>query len=758
MEPDSLGVSDSNWNQHAGRWVRSGNFHVRRFKSLHFLSPKRLARWFITAFILVGAVGATWSDESTISESSQINPTTSRPNIILLNLDDADCDLFVPEILDSYLPTFGKIARSGLTFDNCHVTTPLCGPSRVCLLRGQYAHRTGIKTNRSEGPLNGGFTGAYPLFRQLGFADDHLGSWMQTAGYRTMMIGKYAHGQVIPESVQGWDDMHISYGGKYFGAVRYSTRYPVGQRRVTPDEGAYRTNQEADEIVWFLDQYAKRSIESASQNQRATPFFMYIAPLAPHQPASGGKMLPDSLSKSGQELRVELTPDFNENDISDKPSHLQTGRLTAAQITAMHGEFQERVLSLVPVDRLMKRLFDKLDELQLVDNTFIFVTSDHGYQLGHNRMIAKKLPYHRNTHVPLFVVGPGIEAARATQLVSHIDLAPTFLEMASASRSAPLESGQAFDGRSLVSILAAPRRDPSRFRKSLLIENWEAKGQLGQEIPATYSAYRTSNTIYTEWANGSREFYDLATDPYQLNNRFDELSDDVASRLSETLHGLKNGVELPLATIATQGLISRAPRIRGFAEDVDGVSGVNVRILNSEGQFFDGDGWQTKPADFTAKLLNPAGLLTEWELEIELAQVSSGQTITIETQSINLSGKASEWSTATFEVDAIAPETNLKLPENNSTVESPVMLFGFATDDHEIRGIDFVLQRMADGFFFDGRGWSEAPKKYVKRLRGHERWHANIVLPPGEYQVTAAAFDEAGNVDPTPSERRFLVK
>ena len=84
-----------------------------------------------------------------------------RPNIILINLDDADVDLFDEDILAGYLPNIRQLASDGLRFTNCHVVTPLCGPSRTCLLRGQHAHRTGIKTNVASGPKQNGYTGAY---------------------------------------------------------------------------------------------------------------------------------------------------------------------------------------------------------------------------------------------------------------------------------------------------------------------------------------------------------------------------------------------------------------------------------------------------------------------------------------------------------------------------------------------------------------------------------------------------------------------
>ena len=353
-------------------------------------------------------------------------------------------------------------------------------------------------------------------------------------------------------------------------------------------EDAYRTIQEADDIVWFLDQYAREN----EQEGPAQLFFMYVAPLAPHKPSVGSLMLQHDIADVGQGIRLQASPDLNEEDMSDKPAHLRVRKLSEEEMMMVQEEHRKRVVSLISVDNLLKRLLDTLQSRGLLANTYVFLTSDHGYQLGHNRMIAKKLPYHRNTHVPLFVVGPGIKAGGiADHLVSHIDFAPTLLDIAVGDREGrPKEFEELFeefDGKSLLTLLNNPTGvERDEFRTSLLIENWEEKGQLGSAIPATYSSQRTASTIYNEWSNGAREFYDLESDPFQLNNRFNQLSENVRRRLSDELHALKTGVDQPVATIATAGLVSRRPVLRGFAEDVDAVAGVEVEVNDFQKQVF----------------------------------------------------------------------------------------------------------------------------------------------------------------------------
>ena len=185
-----------------------------------------LTRWCSVVSLLgIGLYcSAVPAQEATDAASTDRDVLTSRPNIVMINLDDADLDIFTDEILEQYLPNIKQLATGGWRFTNCHATTPLCGPSRVCLLRGQHAHKTGTKTNQPDTWLNNGFTGGYSIFKQRGYEKEHLGIWMQRAGYRTMVVGKYIHGRYRADLVSGWDDLYLCFGGQYYGTSRYNSR------------------------------------------------------------------------------------------------------------------------------------------------------------------------------------------------------------------------------------------------------------------------------------------------------------------------------------------------------------------------------------------------------------------------------------------------------------------------------------------------------------------------------------------------------
>ena len=675
-----------------------------------------------------------------------------RPNIILINLDDADVDLFTDEILDAYLPNIKRLASEGLTFTNCHVVTPLCGPSRTCLLRGQHAHRTGIKTNVASGPMNNGYSGAYQLFKKLGYEQEHLGVWMQRADYRTMMIGKYLHGRMNPNGIPGWDDLHICFGGNYYATSRYANRYPVDQRRRATGDTEYRTVVEAEEAVWMIKEQANRNAQ-VGKDEPQQPFFLYMAPLAPHKPAGKTVMLQHEYKELGKEIRLAGTPDLNEADVSDKPPHLQVVKLDDQVMESLHEEYRKRVVATKSVDDLVGRLLEVLQQTGVADNTYIFFTSDHGYQLGHNRMIAKKVPYHRNTVIPMFVVGPGIKPGKSNHLLAQIDLVPTFLDLAGGTSPVTL------DGKSWVPILTDPdATEPDDFRKALLIQNWEEKSQLGNLIPASYASLRLSNQIFTEWSNGEFEYYDLEADPYQIENKFDSLTDQKTAEFLRQLRELKRGVDQPIVTFNCPELISKNTPISGLAEDDNAVATVEISIQDSQrGVYWTGKDWKSGYCKIATELANPDGLITDWQSSVDLSAIENNGGITVVAKAIDQDGNISEPITFTFRVDAIEPETLLKLPATGTTVDSPVTLFGTCSDNQELRGIELVLQNIDQSSFWNGTQWVKEQSTFFKRV-AQERWHTTLEVPPGRYRASATALDKAGNYDATPSVTEFSVK
>ncbi len=132
-------------------------------------------------------------------------------------------------------------------------------------------------------------------------------------------------------------------------------------------------------------------------------------------------------------LALPNRPAYNEADVSDKPSRIRKLPLidaaTEANIREAH---QQRLESLLSLDRAVVRIVSALEATGQLDETLIVFTSDNGYMEGEHRVTdGKQLPYEPAIRVPLVVRGPGVSAHRvARTLVSNVDLAATILDVA----------------------------------------------------------------------------------------------------------------------------------------------------------------------------------------------------------------------------------------------------------------------------------------------------------------------------------------
>jgi arylsulfatase A-like enzyme len=112
------------------------------------------------------------------------------------------------------------------------------------------------------------------------------------------------------------------------------------------------------------------------------------------------------------------------------------------------------------------------------------------------------------------VRGPSVpQGKRRGEVVLNTDLAPTLADLGGA------EVPDFVDGRSIAPLL---RGEEVPWREAALIEQWHDRreGQGGRTEVPTYKAVRTRDALYVEYETGERELYDLANDPYQLENLY----------------------------------------------------------------------------------------------------------------------------------------------------------------------------------------------------------------------------------------------
>ena len=476
-----------------------------------------------------GVLGAALAGGSARTDLSAQAPETGasgqRPNIVLIVLDDLDSTVV------TQLPDFQElIADRGATFTSFFVTTPLCAPSRASLLRGQYAHNHGMLTNTVP---DGGFL----TFHRLGREASTIATWLHDAGYRTCLIGKYLNG--FPRDVNrryvppGWDE--------WFGVTSKRSLYygfTLNENGTLVDYGDAATDYETDVLAAKAVDFVQRSTGGP------TPFFLYVAPLAPHSPATHAPRHAEQFA----DMQFVRPPSHNEADIDDKPAWLRdTPLLTDEQIQQVDENQRKRLRSLLPVLDLISSVIEELQRSNALANTYVLITSDNGWFAGEHRLgIGKQAVYEESIRVPLVVSGPGIRGGQTIDDLSlNIDLAPTIAALAGVTPP------DFVDGRSLLPLLQG--ESPPAVRQAALIvlfapadgrgarsgvDEPVTSGRAAKEAPP-YRALRMVDGVYVEYDSGERELYDLRQDPYQMENLAATADPVTLEHLSQRLGALR---------------------------------------------------------------------------------------------------------------------------------------------------------------------------------------------------------------------------
>jgi N-acetylglucosamine-6-sulfatase len=425
--------------------------------------------------VLAAALAATTGAPAAAQESS------TKLNFVYILADDMRKDDL------AYMPkTRNLLGSQGLTFENAYVSLGTCCPSRASVLTGMYTHNHEVWHN-TNGP-NGGSEG----FRTQGHERDNMATRMRAAGYRTGLFGKYLngyHGSRVPD---GWSDWFAKSKGFYLNW--YANDNGV-TRHYGRDKSDYQTDVLSRQTLQFIDQSVKTG----------KPFMAYVAPSAPHGPATPAPRHRDAFNGE----KAPRLPSFNEADVSDKPSFAQRPPLSAADKAAIHERHENRAETLQALDDLVRAVVNKLDAEGLLRNTYVVFTSDNGWHHGEHRIPSGKWqPYEESIHVPLLIRGPGVTPGRTTKKVAlNIDVFPTFADLGG------VDTPSYVDGRSLRPVL---KGTATSWRTAFLLER-----RFPSDPARSFFGVRTTEPRkYVEYEGGERELYNLSADPYERKNAY----------------------------------------------------------------------------------------------------------------------------------------------------------------------------------------------------------------------------------------------
>ena len=445
----------------------------------------------------------------------------ARPNIILFVTDDQTLAAYNSRTMPY---TVGAVSGPGTTFDQAIAVTPLCCPSRASMITGQYGHNNGIVSNK-------------PGYLALRDKTNVLPAWLRAAGYYTAHVGRYLneypHG-AKPKPAPGWDEWIANLEPRsYYG-------YDLRVGRKTIEFG----KKKKDYITNVINKRATEIIRKHAPKPQ--PFFLQVDHMAPHSgpgttkgPCVGRDVAKPLAADYAQFAADPLPtpPSFNEADVTDKPSFVQSvPPLSDKSVAAISQRYRCALASLAGVDRGMAQIDAALSQAGELENTVVIFISDNGFFYGEHRLPREKIrPYEEALHIPLAIRAPaGVlgtqQVASSDDLVANLDLTPTILDFAGAAPCVAPGHCRVLDGRSLIPLMRGEGGWPQD--RGLAVE-WKTNDEsFNTSSSCEFHGVRTLTQVYIEHVsvptppNGlcvpadEREHYDLTSDPFELQNLY----------------------------------------------------------------------------------------------------------------------------------------------------------------------------------------------------------------------------------------------
>ncbi len=413
-------------------------------------------------------------------------------------------------------PNLDRLADSGVLFERCYTSSPLCMPARASLITGLPVNAHGVWGNN--------------LLEADRHGPSHVRS-IRDAGYRTAIIGKthlYAnhrndgHTREHAHKLRDWGYQDIHELRDVVPSKRCSCYYADflaerGRLGVYQDytrlwwTGAFRGAQPWEDppsplpTEEHIDIYcASRAASWIRDDPGDRPFYLQVCFTGPHTPFDAPPDFRALYKPEDVPLPILAAP---EEPVSPQVAQmLKSARLDS--MTEIHARMMvsHYYAKVTLIDHGVGMVLDALADKGILDDTWVIYTSDHGEMLGDHRLKQKKVFYEGAARVPLIVRPPGGGPGRRTkQLADHVDICASLTEAAGAepigeSRGRPFAAG------------------------TDVVDDDFGKRYVFSEVESYYSMARDDRYKMTVDSATRRpvELYDMFEDPVELTNLVDE--------------------------------------------------------------------------------------------------------------------------------------------------------------------------------------------------------------------------------------------
>ncbi|SFJ51600.1 choline-sulfatase [Halobacillus dabanensis] len=420
------------------------------------------------------------------------------PNIVLIMADQ-----LAPDVISALghpsvqTPNIDKLVEKGVTFDNAYCNSPICAPSRASFISGQHVSSIDVFDNGSE------FSSDTPTFLH------HL----RKSGYETVLAGKMHF--IGPDQFHGFEK-------------RITDEIHTPDFDLTPDwsKGVYHNPgtgvkrlkkagvEELNNNIDYDEKVIHRTLEQIRTFKRTEdqrPFFLCSSFFHPHDPFVITEEYWNRYE--GCDIPMPAVPEEAPEDMHpfnlwiQKHHERDICELTEEEIYNNRRAYYGMVTYF---DHKVGQIIHELERLDMMDNTIIMVTSDHGEMLGEHGMWFKRTFYDPAAKVPLVISKPDqfLQNQRASQVVSLVDLAATILDLADVEDKEGLTAEM--DGDSFASML---REEEIKDWKNEAICEYYGEGPVKPMIMIRKDSYK-----YVEVLDEAPLLFDVEADPLEINN------------------------------------------------------------------------------------------------------------------------------------------------------------------------------------------------------------------------------------------------
>ena len=438
----------------------------------------------------------------------------TKPNIVFILADDMTYNAIRALGNDEiHTPNLDRLVRSGTTFTHAY---NMGGWNGAVCIASRSMLASGYSIWRAEQFVNEYDRGDSSLV---------LKTWakrMEDVGYRTYMTGKWH--VTIPAGRSFMRAEHIRPGmprdAGFFGPIRkwiasekqldWASLMPPGYNRpLNPEDDSWSPVDTSWGGFWEGGTHWSEVVRDdaleflADAGQHDSPFFMYLAFNAPHDP----RQAPDEYLKKYPLDQISVPDNFlplyEDQDGIGLGKTLRDEALAPFPRTeyAVRVHLQEYYAIISHLDAQVGLMLDALEKSGKWENTYVFFSADHGLGVGQHGLLGKQNMYDHSMRVPFIVMGPGVASDQKIEHDIYLqDIVPTSLDLAGVKPLGEL------DFRSLKAHLHGERDDPL--------------------YPAVYGAYMDYQRMIRK--NGRKlivypklnklKYFDLDEDPMEISD------------------------------------------------------------------------------------------------------------------------------------------------------------------------------------------------------------------------------------------------